>query len=56
VDDIPALDLLTGDAEARERITAGDAPLDVALMVATLRPGEADMWDHARDAALACSS
>jgi uncharacterized protein YbbC (DUF1343 family) len=29
-DDVPAFDLLTGDAEARERIVRGDAPLDVA--------------------------
>ena len=30
VDDIPAFDLLTGSAEARTRIEAGDAPRDVA--------------------------
>ena len=56
VDDIPAFDLLTGDAEARERIARGDDPLDVATAVATLRDGEADVWDRARDAALSCSS
>jgi uncharacterized protein YbbC (DUF1343 family) len=56
VDDIPAFDLLTGDAHARERILAGDAPVDVAHGVATLRAGEADLWDRARAAALACAS
>ncbi len=56
VDDVPAFDLLTGDAEARERIAAGDSPLDVALAVATLRPGEAQMWEQARAAALVCSA
>ncbi|HSQ64074.1 MAG TPA: DUF1343 domain-containing protein [Polyangiaceae bacterium] len=56
VDDIPAFDLLTGDARARERILAGDAPIDVACTVATLRTGEAELWDRARAAALACAS
>jgi len=56
VDDIPAFDLLTGDAEARERIARGDDPLEVATAVATLRDGEADVWDRARDAALSCES
>ncbi len=55
VDDIPAFDLLTGDAEARERITRGDAPIDVVNEIATLRPGEADVWDNAREAALSVS-
>jgi uncharacterized protein YbbC (DUF1343 family) len=55
VDDIPAFDLLTGDAEARERLERGDDVLDVATMVATLRPGEADAWSEAREAALAVS-
>lgn len=55
VDDIPAFDLLTGDAEARERITRGEAPIDVATTIATLRPGERDVWDTAREAALSVS-
>ncbi len=55
VDDIPAFDLLTGDAEARERIARGDAPIEVAVEIATLRPGERDVWDNARDAALSFS-
>jgi uncharacterized protein YbbC (DUF1343 family) len=33
-EDVPAFDLLTGDAEARERITRGDRPLDVAEAIA----------------------
>jgi len=55
VDDVPAFDLLTGDAEARERIARGDEPCEVAAAVATLRDGEADVWDAARDAALDAS-
>jgi uncharacterized protein YbbC (DUF1343 family) len=52
VDDIPAFDLLTGDAEARERIARGDPPGDVAESIATLRQGESEVWERARDAAL----
>ncbi|HEY1957649.1 MAG TPA: DUF1343 domain-containing protein [Polyangiaceae bacterium] len=52
VDDIPAFDLLTGDAEARERIARGDAPTEVAEAVSTLRAGESDVWSAARDAGL----
>lgn len=52
VDDIPAFDLLTGDAEARERIERFDSPLDVANAVSTLREGEAELWDEARACAL----
>lgn len=33
-DDVPAFDLLTGDAEARERITRGERPGDVAEAIA----------------------
>jgi uncharacterized protein YbbC (DUF1343 family) len=55
VDDIPAFDLLTGDAEARERITRGESPMDIANTIAALRPGERDVWDTARNAALAAS-
>jgi uncharacterized protein YbbC (DUF1343 family) len=35
-DDVPALDLLTGDAEARQRIVRGDAPRDVAETIAVV--------------------
>ena len=55
VDDIPAFDLLTGDAEARERITRGDLPLDIAESIATLRQGESEVWERAREAALSVS-
>jgi uncharacterized protein YbbC (DUF1343 family) len=55
IDDIPAFDLLTGDAEARERITRGDDPMEVATMVSTLRPGEGSVWQQAREAALLVS-
>ena len=33
-DDVPAFDLLTGDAEARQRIERGDSPRDVAEAIA----------------------
>jgi uncharacterized protein YbbC (DUF1343 family) len=52
VDDIPAFDLLTGDAEARGLITQGAPPMEVATLVSSLRPGESSAWDEARDAAL----
>ena len=55
VDDIPAFDLLTGDAEARERIANGDPPVEVAESIATLRQGESEVWERARDAALSVS-
>ena len=55
VDDIPAFDLLTGDAEARERIARGDPPIEVAESIATLREGESQVWERARDAALSVS-
>ncbi len=35
-DDVPAFDLLTGDAEARERILRGDEPLEVAGAIASV--------------------
>ena len=53
VDDIPAFDLLTGNSDAREAIARGDRPIDVARLVATLRPGETTVWDAAREAAFA---
>jgi uncharacterized protein YbbC (DUF1343 family) len=36
VDDVPAFDLLTGSADARERIVRGDPPLEVAGALATV--------------------
>jgi uncharacterized protein YbbC (DUF1343 family) len=35
-DDVPAFDLLTGDAEARERIVRGDEPMQVADAVSSV--------------------
>jgi uncharacterized protein YbbC (DUF1343 family) len=35
-DDVPAFDLLTGDAEARERILRGDSPRDVIEAIAAV--------------------
>jgi uncharacterized protein YbbC (DUF1343 family) len=35
-DDVPAFDLLTGDAEARQRILRGDSPRDVSEAVAAV--------------------
>jgi uncharacterized protein YbbC (DUF1343 family) len=51
VDDIPAFDLLTGDAEARTRIRVGDDPRAIAESVARL--GQKD-FAIVQDAALAC--
>ncbi len=43
VDDIPAFDLLTGDSEARERILAGDDPIEIAESISMLREGEDEL-------------
>lgn len=51
VDTIPAFDLLTGSAEARERITRGDSPRDIALALSALAPGDTEKLARARDAA-----
>ena len=40
VDDVPAFDLLTGDAEARERIMANDDPRAIAGDIGRLRIGD----------------
>jgi uncharacterized protein YbbC (DUF1343 family) len=48
VADIPAFDLLTGSAEARERILAGDDPRDIAEDVARVGPEERAVLDEAR--------
>jgi uncharacterized protein YbbC (DUF1343 family) len=39
-DDVPAFDLLTGDAEARERIARGDRPEDVLRAVAAVEDAD----------------
>ena len=52
VDGVPAFDLLTGDAEGREAILRGEHPSSVAERVSTLRAGDAELWDRAREASL----
>jgi uncharacterized protein YbbC (DUF1343 family) len=49
-DTIPALDLLTGDSEARAMIATGSPPADVALAVAGTGPYEAELVRTARAA------
>lgn len=48
VDHIPAFDLLTGSACARERILAGDDPRDIALEVASVGDEEREVVVSAR--------
>jgi uncharacterized protein YbbC (DUF1343 family) len=50
VDDIPAFDLLTGDAEARELISEGAAPRDVIEAVAPVGDAERELWRVAVEA------
>jgi uncharacterized protein YbbC (DUF1343 family) len=50
VDTIPALDLLTGDSEARAMIAVGAAPADVALAIGGTGPYEAELVRAARAA------
>jgi uncharacterized protein YbbC (DUF1343 family) len=52
-DDVPAFDLLTGDAEARERIVRGDSPRDVAEAIATVDDGDRAIVLEAMEAARA---
>jgi uncharacterized protein YbbC (DUF1343 family) len=49
-DDVPAFDLLTGDAEARERILRGDAAIDVAEAAARVDQADRAIVDEAADA------
>jgi uncharacterized protein YbbC (DUF1343 family) len=49
-DDVPAFDLLTGDAEARERIVRGDRPLDVATAIASVGAADRAIVAEAREA------
>ncbi len=51
IDHIPAFDLLTGSAEARERILRGDEPLELAEDGARVSEGEREVLDLAREAA-----
>ncbi len=53
VDDIPAFDLLTGRAEARERILAGDDPRAIAETESTLDPADLELAHVAEEAARA---
>ncbi|HEY5241572.1 MAG TPA: DUF1343 domain-containing protein [Polyangiaceae bacterium] len=49
-DDVPALDLLTGDAEARERITRGDRADDVAEAIASVDAADRSIVGEALEA------
>jgi uncharacterized protein YbbC (DUF1343 family) len=49
-DDVPAFDLLTGDAEVRERIAAGDRAGDVAAAFATVDEGDRAIVREAMEA------
>jgi uncharacterized protein YbbC (DUF1343 family) len=48
VDHIPAFDLLTGSAVARERILAGDDPREIAEYVSAIGPDERAVVEQAR--------
>lgn len=50
VDDIPAFDLLTGSAEARERISAGDDPRAIAEDISRVGDAEREVRRAAREA------
>jgi uncharacterized protein YbbC (DUF1343 family) len=50
VDDIPAFDLLTGSAEARQAIDQGGHPQEVAALVSTPDPGWAERMQRATEA------
>ena len=51
VADIPAFDLLTGSAVARQRILAGDDPRDISEDVSVVGAGELSVVEEARAAA-----
>lgn len=55
VDDVPAFDLLTGSAVAREAILRGDEPRAIADVAARVEPGWAAEASAAREAASAAS-
>ena len=48
--DVPAFDLLTGDAEARERISRGDSPRDVAEAISSVDAADRAIVAEAIDA------
>jgi uncharacterized protein YbbC (DUF1343 family) len=50
VEDIPAFDLLTGSAQARQRILAGDDPVEIAQFAAAVGPGWAETMAEAEAA------
>jgi uncharacterized protein YbbC (DUF1343 family) len=50
VDDIPAIDLLTGSADTRERIVAGEEPLRIAEALSETGAAERAIVDEARQA------
>jgi uncharacterized protein YbbC (DUF1343 family) len=50
-DDVPAFDLLTGDAEARERILRGDSPRDVAESIGAVDVADRAIFNDAMRAA-----
>ncbi len=49
-DDVPALDLLAGDAETRERITRGESPRNIAMDLSRTGPVEQALLPEARAA------
>jgi uncharacterized protein YbbC (DUF1343 family) len=55
VDDIPAFDLLTGSAEARSAIDAGEDPATVARQVSQHDPAWPSRWSDAQEAATAAA-
>jgi uncharacterized protein YbbC (DUF1343 family) len=52
-DDVPAFDLLTGDAEARMRIERGDPPLEIAHAIAAVDDADRAIVAEALEAGLA---
>jgi uncharacterized protein YbbC (DUF1343 family) len=51
IENVPAFDLLTGTAEAREAILAGAEPRDVAALVAEVGPRDVQLVRDASEAA-----
>jgi uncharacterized protein YbbC (DUF1343 family) len=49
-DDVPAIDLLTGDSEARERLLRGDAAAEVADAIASVDHADRALVEEAREA------
>lgn len=49
-DDVPAIDLLTGNAEVRERIARGDSPLDIVRSTAPVDAADRALVDEGIDA------